>query len=136
LTRSLADSSALIRARRTGGELRARVRKALGEGGLTICEPVRIEVMRGARNGSEAMTIATELDTMVSLETDARAWALARRTIVQLAHLPGGRHRGPSLTDVLVAATAERHGVAVLHDDADFELIAQVTGQPVVRIGG
>ncbi|MET9515408.1 hypothetical protein [Streptomyces sp. NPDC002994] len=31
---------------------------------------------------------------------------------------------------MLIAATAERHGVAVLHCDGDFDTIAAVTGQP------
>lgn len=31
--------------------------------------------------------------------------------------------------DLLQAALAERHGVALLHYDANFDLIASVTGQ-------
>jgi predicted nuclease of predicted toxin-antitoxin system len=34
-------------------------------------------------------------------------------------------------SDVLVAACAERAGLTVLHYDADFERIAELTGQPV-----
>jgi len=48
------------------------------------------------------------------------------------------RHPGPaSLGDPRgrvggqAAAVAERHGVRVLHYDRDFDLIAEVTGQPV-----
>ncbi|MFE0579314.1 PIN domain nuclease [Streptomyces sp. NPDC058874] len=36
-----------------------------------------------------------------------------------------------SLADLLIAATAERHGVVVLRHDADYDGIAKVTGQPV-----
>jgi predicted nucleic acid-binding protein len=39
--------------------------------------------------------------------------------------------RGVKLPDLLVAATAERHDVTVLHYDHDFDLIADVTGQRV-----
>ncbi|MFF3375635.1 PIN domain-containing protein [Streptomyces sp. NPDC002680] len=42
-----------------------------------------------------------------------------------------GMHREASIPDLLIAATAERHGVTVLHYDGDFEHIAEVTGQPV-----
>jgi len=132
---AIADSSALVRALRLGGRLAELSERGREEGRLAVCESVRLEILRGARSGADAVEIDAALDRWVSLPTDAEAWRLARRTLVQLAHLPGGRHRGPSLTDVVVAATAERHGVAVLHDDADFELIAQVTGQPVLRIG-
>ena len=45
-----------------------------------------------------------------------------------------GHHRAPSVPDLLIAATAEQAGLVVLHDDRDFELIAEVTGQPTERI--
>ena len=40
-------------------------------------------------------------------------------------------HRGVSIPDLLVAAAAEAAGLVVLHYDADYELIASVTGQTV-----
>lgn len=40
-------------------------------------------------------------------------------------------HRGAALPDLLIAATAERHGVTVLHYDHEYDLIADVTGQPM-----
>lgn len=46
-----------------------------------------------------------------------------------LAHR--GQHRAVGLPDLLQAALAERHGVVLLHHDADFERIAAVTGQPM-----
>jgi predicted nucleic acid-binding protein len=33
-----------------------------------------------------------------------------------------------------IAATAELAGLTILHLDKDFEVIAQVTGQPVERL--
>ena len=45
-----------------------------------------------------------------------------------------GRHRAPSIPDLLVAAVAELAQLTVLHVDKDFELIAEVTGQPVERL--
>jgi predicted nucleic acid-binding protein len=46
--------------------------------------------------------------------------ALARR----------GQHRAVGLSDLLIAAVAERAGLIVLHYDADYDLVAAVTGQP------
>ncbi|MBA2336460.1 MAG: PIN domain nuclease [Acidimicrobiia bacterium] len=48
-----------------------------------------------------------------------------------------GHHRAASIPDLLVAATAELSGFAVLHLDKDFNLIAAVTDQPVdaLRMG-
>ncbi len=42
-----------------------------------------------------------------------------------------GHHRAVSLPDLLIAAVAERARLVVLHYDADFDLVASVTGQKV-----
>ena len=39
--------------------------------------------------------------------------------------------RAVGLPDLLIAAVAEREHVTVVHYDGDYELIAQVTRQPV-----
>jgi len=38
--------------------------------------------------------------------------------------------RGRKVPDLLIAAAAEDRGLTVLHYDADFDVIASVTGQP------
>jgi len=45
-----------------------------------------------------------------------------------------GQHRAPSVPDLIIAAIAETAGLVVLHNDKDFELIADITGQPVQRL--
>lgn len=45
-----------------------------------------------------------------------------------------GRHRAPSVPDLIIAATAELAGLTVLHLDKDFDVIADVTGQSVERL--
>lgn len=45
-----------------------------------------------------------------------------------------GYHRAAKIPDLLVAATAEIAGLTVLHVDKDFDLIAEITGQPVERL--
>lgn len=45
-----------------------------------------------------------------------------------------GRHRAPSVLDLLIAAAAELASLTVLHVDKDFELIASVTGQAIERL--
>jgi predicted nucleic acid-binding protein len=45
-----------------------------------------------------------------------------------------GKHRAPSIPDLLIAAAAERAGYAVLHLDKDFDLIAEITSQPTERL--
>jgi len=45
-----------------------------------------------------------------------------------------GRHRAPSIPDLIIAATAELAGLTVLHLDKNFDVIAELTGQPVERL--
>lgn len=54
-----------------------------------------------------------------------RAWQ------VQMLLADRGQHRAPSIPDLLIAATADKAGLTVLAVDEDFDLIAEITGQPV-----
>ncbi len=45
-----------------------------------------------------------------------------------------GRHRAPSIPDLLVAATAEATGLTVPHVDMDFDIITELTGQAGERL--
>jgi predicted nucleic acid-binding protein len=42
-----------------------------------------------------------------------------------------GQHRSAAIPDLLIAAVAELTGLIVIHLDRHFELIAELTGQPV-----
>jgi predicted nucleic acid-binding protein len=54
-----------------------------------------------------------------------------RALTVQALLAERGQHKAPSVADLLIAATAELTGATVLHVDKDFDLIANLTGQPV-----
>jgi predicted nucleic acid-binding protein len=53
---------------------------------------------------------------------------------VQLLLADRGKHRAPSIPDLIISATAELAGLTLLHLDKDFDLIADVTGQRVERL--
>ena len=53
---------------------------------------------------------------------------------VQILLADRGQHRGPSIPDLIIAATAELSGLTILHVDKDFETIAAITGQPTTRL--
>lgn len=57
-----------------------------------------------------------------------------RAVEVQALLADQGRHRAPSVPDLLIAAVAELNGLVVLHVDKDYEVIAGVTGQVVERL--
>ena len=61
--------------------------------------------------------------------------AALRSLVATVARDPpsGHGHRRP-IPDLIIAATAELHGAEVLHVDSDYDLIAEVTGQPMRRL--
>ena len=61
--------------------------------------------------------------------------AIEDRAVEVLALLADrGQLRAPSIPGLIIAATAELAGLTVLHLDKDFDIIADITGQPVERL--
>jgi predicted nucleic acid-binding protein len=129
----LADTSAWIAAQRRGSPTFALL-DGLIDGDLWTCEIVRLELLRGASNPRAMRAMRAELDEVLNAPIDEEVWRRAEEVYAGLARLKGGRHRGVEPTDVLVAAAAEAQELTVLHDDAHFDLIAEVTGQEVLRL--
>jgi predicted nucleic acid-binding protein len=106
---------------------------AAGEVGRPrICD---LEVGYSARNGSEWDRLVGALDVFPAVETTA---AHLHRALQVQRLLAERSQRGRKLPDLLIAAAAEELEAGVLHYDADFDLIASVTGQRcqwVVRAG-
>lgn len=86
-----------------------------------------LEIGYSARNVSEWDELVSALDAFLLVETTAEHIRRARQVQRMLAV---NSQRGRKIPDLLVAAAAEHAGFAVLHYDADFDLIAAVTGQP------
>jgi predicted nucleic acid-binding protein len=55
---------------------------------------------------------------------------LDRAVAVQDALAERSQQRGAKIADLLIAAAAEAAALVVLHYDHDFDLIAEITGQP------
>jgi hypothetical protein len=85
------------------------------------------EVGFSARNLGEWTRLAAALAAFPLIETEAAHLRRARQVQRQLA---SRGLRGRKIPDLLIAAAAEESGLAVLHYDADFDLITGVTGQP------
>jgi predicted nucleic acid-binding protein len=95
---------------------------------LKLCSPVIFELGYSARNAAGHRFI---VDRSQSYDVVPTTDADFRRAIeVQGLLAERGQHRSLSLVDALVAAIAESRDLVVLHYDADFDLIADVTGQP------
>jgi predicted nucleic acid-binding protein len=100
-------------------------------GGLVAtCSVVDLEVLYSAR--SAASYAATCADRALALELLPIEQPVLNRAVeVQAALAERGEHRGASLPELVIAAAAERASVTLLHYDADYDIIARVTGQPV-----
>jgi hypothetical protein len=124
----LADTSALARLRHPAV---AEVLSPLIEAGLVAtCGVIEFELGWAARTSAEFDELRADRDAGYEwLATHDEDWRRALE--VQAALWRGGRMRAVGLPDLLIAAVAEREHVMVLHYDADYEVIAAVTGQPV-----
>ncbi|MFJ5213546.1 PIN domain nuclease [Streptomyces sp. NPDC088354] len=125
--RFLIDTSAL--ARYPEPPVRAMVQPLHNAGLLAVCGAVELEVLRSARSKADAGRIRDEMRGFDWLPAPDEAWDRALE--VQARLVGDGNRRALSVADLIIAATAERHGATVLHHDGDFDMIARVTGQPV-----
>jgi predicted nucleic acid-binding protein len=117
----LADTSALVRIWRKQAD---RAWEELGNRGLiAICEPVLIEVLLAAESKQYAAIEADFRESYVVATVPDSIWnmtAAIRRLLA--AH---SEHLGLSVADLVIAATALRLKLTVLHEDGDFETIAR-----------
>jgi len=123
VTYYLADTSAWNRSGRVFG----RWSELVESGRLLLCVPVRLELLYSSRR-NDYDGLAWDLDGFTHLPLDARAEAAALRAQRRLATT--SQHRGPAVTDLLIAAIAEANNVALLHYDRNFDMIVRATGQP------
>lgn len=131
MTSWLLDKSAFVRLQ-LDQVVDAEVWKTRIDRGLVrISTITRLELGYSARTGAEGREGFRQ--PPVSLMPVERITPAIedRAEEVQMLLADRGQHRGPSIPDLLIAATAEKAGLTVLAVDKDFELIAGVTGQPV-----
>ena len=93
---------------------------------------VLMELLWSARNSADFDDIVAELAALPRLSPEEPAWDRAVEVWRELARR--GRLRQVPQNDLVVAATAELAGLAVCHYDRHFEVIAEVTGQPMRAI--
>jgi predicted nucleic acid-binding protein len=106
----------------------------IGRGLVRITTVTLLEVGFSARSGPD-LREANRHPPLSLMPVEYLTPAIEQRAVeVQTLLADHGRHRGPGIPDLLIAATAERAGCTVLHLDKDFDLIADITGQPVERL--
>jgi hypothetical protein len=120
----LVDTSVLTRLDRS--TVREAIEPLAGDGQVGRAGISDLEVGFSARNLREWTRLTSALTAFPLIETDAAHVRRARQVQRLLASRGLRGRKGP---DLLIAAAAEQSGLAVLHYDADFDLIARVTGQ-------
>jgi predicted nucleic acid-binding protein len=101
----------------------------LNAGHLAVCGMTELEVLYSVRSANEHRRVRQELRGLERLATPDEVWDRAVKVHGALAER--GQHRSVAIPDLIIAAIAERHEISVLHYDRDFDVIAEVTGQPV-----
>ena len=131
----LLDKSALSRSHLP--DVVAALAPRLRAARLYTCAIIDLEILYSARNALEYATVAHDRrEAYEWVEMDAETWARAARLQSELAvhaHL-----RAAGVADLLIAATAEQHGLTVLHYDRDFETLGRLCGvqqEAVVPLG-
>lgn len=128
----LIDKSAIARLHLAveATEWASRIERGL----VRICTVTRLEIGYSARSAEDHRSLLAEVP-VASMPVEYLTPRIEDRAVELQTVLAGrGLHRAPSVPDLLIAATAELAELTVLHIDKDFELVADVTGQPVERL--
>ena len=119
----LLDTSGLVRLLKDPG-LQSAWYEAIDAAAVGSCYPQRTEFLYSARTLTEYDEITemfSDLYPDVSVPKNARRWIAT----VQHQMARASEHRSASAVDLIIAATAAHHGLTVLHDDADYRVVAR-----------
>ncbi len=132
MTSWLIDKSALVRifASADAEDWAGRVERGL----VAVTTVTLLEIGYSARSGTDLRAGLAQPPLSLLPVEYLTPTIEDRAAEVQTLLADRGAHRAPSVPDLLIAAVAEHTGRTVLHVDKDFELIADVTGQPVERL--
>lgn len=132
MTTWLIDKSAFVRLYRSPDA--SKWASAIERGMVRISTVTKLEIGYSAQSVEE-LRREMSMPPLASMPVEYLTPSIEDRAVeVQVAMAEQGQHRAPSIPDLLIAATAERSGLTVLHLDKDFELIANHTRQPVERL--
>jgi len=106
-----------------------RLAPILEAGEAATCTIIDLEVLYSARNHQDHRRIR-RLRELAYSRVPLTEEIFQRAIEVQGELAKSGRHRVP-IPDLIIAAAAELNDLVVLHYDADFDRIAEVTRQPV-----
>lgn len=113
----LADTSTIVRLRQSR-DIQTRWQDAVKAGLVGICPVVEAELTRSATSKADHGQLRDQLRFLFTWHPmPVDSWRFVEDT--QHTLVERGLHEGPSVVDLLVAATAQAWGLTVLHVDAD-----------------
>jgi predicted nucleic acid-binding protein len=119
----LIDSSAwiFVLGQKALPSLRDRVTELVLDNQAATAPPVMFEIMRGARTLREAETLRSRLSSLHVFPFAEPDWTEAAEWGSQIAR------KGLTVKsmDLLIAFVARKHGLSLLHADADFDRLAK-----------
>lgn len=120
----LIDTSAWIESLRPAGDAAVgeRVRALLVNGEAAWCPMVKLELWNGARGDHEKRVLQDMGETLIELEMPPAVWT---RSVDLARKARAAGHTIPS-TDILIAACARHHKVAIEHADAHFDILDRI----------
>lgn len=122
----LADTSAWIEfLRGTGSEANVRLRDLLERNELGTTDVVRMELLAGARDDAHRDELRGLLARCEFAPTEGPGDYEAAAELYRACRRAG--HTVRALTDCLIASVAIRSRAALLHADADFDVLARHT---------
>lgn len=128
----LIDKSALVRLGMSVDvdEWASRIERGL----VGITTVTQLEVGYSTRSAADLSHVLST-PPLVAMPVEYFTPSVEERAVeVQRLLAERGHHRAPSIPDLLIAAAAELNQRTILHLDKDFELIADLTGQPTERL--
>lgn len=122
----LADTSVYVLQARHPA-VRVRFEELLMAGRLASCQMTALEYLNNAPDpkGYAVLWDALHGQRWINVTTQAMDRALEVHRQLGLS----SQHRHFRLPDLIIAAAAELNGATVLHYDADYDRIAEITGQ-------
>jgi len=102
-------------------EIKERVDYLLRENAVCICAMVKLELLGGVKTKREFERLKARLSSLYEIEMSEKVWQKAAEMAFSL------RRNGITVpcTDILISAAALSRGVAILHADEHFNLVAE-----------
>jgi predicted nucleic acid-binding protein len=127
----LIDTSVWIQVfRDRSGQVRSQLEILIASRDILLTRFTQLELLQGSLNEQEWMILSSYLETQNYIEASSYSWQAAARIYYDLRR-QGLTVRSP--IDCCIAQSALEHDLVLIHNDRDFETIAQVRSLRQIR---